>query len=330
MNKKNKILVTGADGFLGSHLVEKLLKENYNVTAFCYYNSFNSSGWIKDIPQNLQKKLTIIMGDIRDSFLVNKILKDYDYVFHLAALISIPYSYEAFHSYNSTNISGTLNILSACKNNKIKRLLVTSTSEVYGSALYTPIDEQHPLQAQSPYSATKIASDNLSFSFFKSFNIPLVIARPFNTYGPRQSERAIIPTIISQMLKKNKIQLGSTNTIRDFNYVSDTVDGLISLMNTKNIEGEIFNICSGRGYEILKIFNYLKKKINPKAYLKTDKKRIRPVASEVDRLIGCNKKIKKNTNWKNNINLNEGLSKTVDWYLKSSSRLSAFSDKYVI
>jgi dTDP-glucose 4,6-dehydratase len=330
MNKRSKILVTGADGFIGSHLVEHLLKNNYKVTAFCYYNSFNSPGWLKDIPDNLRKRLTIVMGDIRDPFLVNKIVNNYEYIFHLAALISIPYSYEAFHSYTSTNINGTLNILNACKNNKIKRLIVASSSEVYGSALYTPINESHPLQAQSPYSATKIASDNLSFSFFKSFNIPIVIARPFNTYGPRQSERAIIPTIISQMLRKNEIQLGSINPIRDFNYVSDTVDGLFKLMITKNIEGQIFNICSGKGYKVSEIFNYLKKYINPRAYLKKDKIRIRPTNSEVNKLIGCNKKIKKYTDWKNKITVSQGLSKTIDWYLKSEKTLNQHKENYQI
>ncbi len=326
INKNSKILVTGADGFIGSHLVEYLLKKKLKVTAFCQYNSFGSVGWLDDIPKNLKKNLNIILGDIRDSFYVEQILKNKDYVFHLASLISIPYSYTAFSSYLETNINGTLNILNASKSNKIKRLLLTSTSEVYGSALYTPIDEAHPLQAQSPYSATKIASDNLSSSFFKSFNLPLVIARPFNTYGPRQSERAIIPTIISQMLKKKQVKLGSINTIRDFNYVLDTVDGMFQIMKTKNIEGEIVNICSGKGYTIKNIYDFIKKEINLNAYIKFDKIRERPKNSEVDKLIGCNKKIKKLTDWNSSTSMRQGLQKTINWYLNYSQKSKSYFD----
>ena len=330
MNKNNKILVTGADGFIGSHLVESLLEQNFKVTAFCHYNSFGSTGWIHAIPKSIKKKLTIILGDIRDHFFINDLIKKHEYIFHLASLISIPYSYNAFSSYVETNINGTLNILNACRSNKIKRLLITSTSEVYGSALYTPIDEGHPLQAQSPYSATKIASDNLSISFFKSFNVPLVVARPFNAYGPRQSERAVIPTIISQMIKKNEIKLGSLDTIRDFNYVLDTVDGLIKLMSKKNIEGEIINISSGNGYKIKEIFSILKKNINPRAYVKLDKKRVRPINSEVDKLIGCNKKIKKLTNWSSKISLDKGLKYTCKWYVENKKFLNNDKNTYQI
>lgn len=326
INKYSKILVTGADGFIGSHLVEHLLKKKLRVTAFCQYNSFGSVGWLDNIPNDLKKKLNIILGDIRDSFYIDKIVKNKDYVFHLASLISIPYSYTAFSSYLETNINGTLNILNASKSNKIKRLLLTSTSEVYGSALYTPINEAHPLQAQSPYSATKIASDNLSSSFFKSFNLPLVIARPFNTYGPRQSERAIIPTIISQMLKKKQVKLGSINTIRDFNYVLDTVDGMFQIMNTKNIEGEIVNICSGKGYTIKNIYDFIKKEINLNSYIEFDKIRERPKNSEVDKLIGCNKKIKRLTNWKSTISIRQGLQKTINWYSNYSQKSKSYFD----
>ena len=228
IKKSKKIFITGADGFIGSHLVEKLIEENHNVTALCYYNSFNSYGWLDSIDKKKIKNAKIVLGDVRDENLITKISKDAEVIYHLAALIGIPYSYDAFNSYIDTNIKGTKNILSSClKSKKIEKIITASTSEVYGSAINVPIDETHPLQAQSPYSATKIAADSLATSFYLSFDLPITIARPFNNYGPRQSTRAVIPTIISQILNgRKKIELGNINTKRDFVYVKDTVEAL--------------------------------------------------------------------------------------------------------
>lgn len=312
-----KILVTGADGFIGSHLVEELLKRKKKVRALVQYNSFNNSGWLEDIRGN--KNLEIVFGDIRSYDLVNDLTKGISKLFHLAALISIPYSYKTPESFIETNIKGTLNILESSKLNKIKKIIITSTSEVYGTANYVPIDEMHPIQTQSPYSASKYSADKIAESYALSFDLPVIIARPFNNYGPRQSTRAIIPTIITQLLNGKKLKLGKLDTFRDFVYVKDTADSLIKLSNSKFCKAEVFNICSGKTISInetaLKISKILKKSFK----LKLEKKRLRPKNSEVQILHGCNKKIKKNIQWRPKTNFDSGLKKTIEWFSNSEN-----------
>jgi len=325
MKKSKKIFVTGADGFIGSHLVEKLIDENHNVTAMCYYNSFNNYGWLDTIDKKKIKNAKIVLGDVRDENLINKISKDTEIFYHLAALIGIPYSYTAVDSYIDTNIKGTKNILSSCLNNKkIEKIIITSTSEVYGSAINVPINETHPLQAQSPYSASKIAADSLATSFQLSFGLPITIARPFNNYGPRQSARAVIPTIISQILNgRKKIELGNINTKRDFIYVKDTVDALSLLKKDNKMIGEVVNICSANEISIENLFNKIKKLLKSDAKLVTKKNRIRPRNSEVTRLLGDNKKMIKSFKWKAKYNLEDGLKETIEWY-SNEKNLSFF------
>ena len=316
-----KIFVTGADGFLGSHLTEKLLSIGHKVTALSYYNSFGFSGWLTEIKKN--KNLKIVHGDIRDYNFIENVIKGHHIVFHLAALISIPHSYQSYKSYLETNVNGTSNILTASKKNKIQKIVITSTSEVYGSAKYTPIDEQHPLNAQSPYAATKIAADQLSLSFFKSFDLPVVIIRPFNTFGPRQSTRAIIPTIITQSLHGKGIKLGNISTIRDFTYIKDTIDGFLKCIKNKNIIGETINVASGYEISIRDLIKIILSYIDPKSKILTDKKRFRPIKSEVNRLWGCNKKAKKILKWQPKYSGIKGFKKaiyeTVEWYKKSKN-----------
>ncbi len=325
MKKSKKIFVTGADGFIGSHLVEKLIEENHNVTALCYYNSFNNYGWLDTIDKKKIKNAKIVLGDVRDENLIDKISKDSEIVYHLAALIGIPYSYTAVDSYIDTNIKGTKNILNSClKNKKIEKIIITSTSEVYGSAISVPIKENHPLQAQSPYSASKIAADSLATSFQLSFGLPITIARPFNNYGPRQSARAVIPTIISQILNgRKKIELGNVSTKRDFVYVKDTVDALSLLKKKNKMIGEVVNICSGKEISIENLFKKIKKLLKSDARLVTKKNRIRPENSEVLRLLGNNKKMIKSFKWKAKYNLEDGLKKTIEWY-SNEKNLSFF------
>jgi NAD dependent epimerase/dehydratase len=325
MKKSKKIFVTGADGFIGSHLVEKLIDENHDVTAMCYYNSFNNYGWLDTIDKKKIKNAKIVLGDVRDENLINKISKDTEIFYHLAALIGIPYSYTAVDSYIDTNIKGTKNILSSCLNNKkIEKIIITSTSEVYGSAINVPINETHPLQAQSPYSASKIAADSLATSFQLSFGLPITIARPFNNYGPRQSARAVIPTIISQILNgRKKIELGNINTKRDFIYVKDTVDALSLLKKDNKMTGEVVNICSANEISIENLFNKIKKLLKSNAKLVTKKNRIRPKNSEVTRLLGDNKKMIKSFKWKAKYNLEDGLKETIEWY-SNEKNLSFF------
>jgi len=322
---KNKtVLVTGADGFIGSHLTEELVKQGYSVKAFVYYNSFNTWGWLDTLSKNILDKIEIICGDIRDYNMVKYATQGVDIVFHLAALIAIPYSYVAPESFIQTNINGTLNILQASRENKCKRILITSTSEVYGSALYTPIDELHPLQAQSPYSASKIGADKIAESFYKSFDVPISIVRPFNNFGPRQSARAIIPTLITQLLdNKKEIKLGSLFPIRDFVYVKDTVSGFIKIANSDNTIGEVINIATNNGISIGELANKLISIINPKAKIVIDKTRTRPKNSEVDRLIGCNKKIMKLTSWKQQYSFDKGLLETIEWYKKNKTHFKS-------
>lgn len=296
MNKK-KILVTGAGGFIGSNLVEKLIKKNFNVTALVQYSVDNNYGWLDKIDFK-KNKPKIITGDICDGIFVDKICKNIDYIIHLAALISIPYSYRSPLSYIHTNILGTTNLLDSCRKHKIKHFIHTSTSEVYGSAKYVPIDENHPLNAQSPYAASKIAADQICLSFHKSFNLPVTIIRPFNTFGPRQSLRAVIPTILYQTNKKNSVQLGNINSKRDFTFVDDTVDAFILAINKKKTIGEVINLGTGHEFSIKDVLNATSKILNKRINVITTKERFRPKKSEVNRLLSNNRKAKKILGWK--------------------------------
>lgn len=312
-----KILVTGADGFIGSHLVEALLKNKNNfVIALAYYNSFNSIGWLKNLKKKYKKnKLKIILGNICDSNFCINLTKNVDTIYHLAALVSIPYSYNSVKSYIDTNIIGTYNICMAAKLNKNKKLIFTSTSEVYGTAVYTPIDENHPLQPQSPYSASKISAEAIALSFQKSFNIALIIVRPFNTFGPRQSLRAIIPTIISQVLSDSKnIEVGNLKPTRDLNYVEDTCSALIKIANSKISNGEVINIGSGKEISILNLIKIIMSILKIKKKIQSRSLRIRPKNSEVFRLLCDNKKLKRLTKFKSKYNLKQGLKETIRWY----------------
>jgi NAD dependent epimerase/dehydratase len=309
-----KVLVTGADGFIGSHLTESLLKDGYPVRALAQYNSFNNWGWLEDIRQN--SNLEIVCGDVRDPNYCREISKGIDVIFHLAALIAIPYSYIAPESYIETNVKGTLNICQAAKDNSVKRILVTSTSEVYGTAQYVPIDEKHPLQPQSPYSASKIGADAIAMSFYNAFKLPLTIVRPFNTYGPRQSARAIIPTIITQIASgKKEIKLGDTSPTRDFNYVEDICKGFLLLSKCDRAIGETVNIGSNYEISIKETFELIKDIMHSDASLVTDEKRIRPEKSEVFRLWCDNSKIKTLTGFEPKYSIKEGLEKTVEWFI---------------
>lgn len=324
-----KILITGADGFIGSHLVEKLLSKGFEVRAFTYYNSFNSWGWLDTFDKNILNQIEIFSGDIRDSNGVRNAVKGCSSIFHLAALISIPFSYHSPDSYIDTNIKGTLNILQASRDLDIEKVLITSTSEVYGSAKYTPIDENHPYQGQSPYSASKIGADRLAESFYRSFNTPVSIVRPFNTYGPRQSLRAVIPTIITQLLKgETEIKMGSLFPTRDFNFVSDTVDGFYEIFKSNRTIGEEINIATEVEISIGELANELIKLINPNAKIITEDKRLRPENSEVDRLLGSNKKIQLLTDWKPKYDLRSGLLETINWFEKNLDKYK--SDIYNI
>lgn len=309
-----KVLVTGADGFIGSHLAERLLEKGYDVKAFSYYNSLNSWGWLEDLQPDKLKWIDIYTGDIRDPNGVREAMKDVEAVFHLAALIAIPFSYHSPDSYVDTNIKGTLNVLQAARAFDLERVVTTSTSEVYGTAQYVPIDEKHPYQGQSPYSATKIGADRLAESFFKSFGLPVSIVRPFNTFGPRQSARAIIPTIITQLLAgKKEIKLGSLTPTRDFNYVRDTVAGFIAIAESADTVGQEINIASQHEISIGQLAEEIISQINPEAKIICDRQRIRPQNSEVNRLLGSNEKIKKLTDWKPEYTFEQGISATIEW-----------------
>jgi len=310
--KKVTVLVTGADGFIGSHLVEMLHFKGHQVRALSQYNSFNNWGWLEDI--NCKDKIEILTGDIRDPHYCKEIVKNVDIIFHLAALIAIPYSYVAPNSYVDTNINGTLNICQAAKENGNIRVIHTSTSEVYGTAQYVPIDEKHPLQPQSPYSASKIAADAMAMSFFNAFDLPVTVARPFNTYGPRQSARAVIPTIITQIAYGVKeIKLGDTSPTRDFNYVEDICRGFLAIAENNQTIGETINIGSNSEISIGSTLNLIKELMNSDIRLVTDKERLRPKKSEVFRLCCDNTKMQKLTDFKSQITVREGLEKTIDW-----------------
>ena len=312
---KSNILITGADGFIGSHLTEHLVNEGYKVRAFVYYNSFNSNGWLDSIPSEIKNKIELFSGDIRDPNGVREAMKGIDIVFHLAALIAIPFSYHSPDSYIDTNVKGTLNILQAARDNNVSRVIVTSTSEVYGTAQFVPITELHPKQPQSPYSASKIGADSIAESFYRSFNLPVTIVRPFNTYGPRQSARAVIPTIITQLLNgAEEIKLGDITPTRDLLYVKDTVNGFLKIAECDKLIGQEVNIATQSEIPVGDIAQLLIDKINPKAKIITDTIRIRPGKSEVFRLFGSNEKLKSFTNWEQKYSLEEGLNKTINWF----------------
>lgn len=310
----SQAIITGADGFIGSHLTEELVKNGYKVKAFVYYNSFNTWGWLDTLPFEVMKHVEVFCGDIRDPNGVREAMRGCDAVFHLAALIAIPFSYHSPDTYVDTNIKGTLNVLQAARELGTKRLLVTSTSEVYGTAQYVPIDEKHPYQGQSPYSATKIGADRLAESFYRSFNLPVTIVRPFNTYGPRQSARAVIPTIITQLLSgKTEIKLGALSPTRDFNYVKDTANGFIEIFRSDKTIGQEINIATQQEISIGQLAEELIRQINPQAKIICDEERLRPEKSEVNRLLGCNKKIKELTHWKPQYTLEQGLAETIEF-----------------
>lgn len=318
--KGKKILITGADGFIGSHLSEFLVEKGCDLRAFIYYNSFNSWGWLDSIPRKILCQIEVMPGDIRDPHGVELAMKGCDLVFHLAALIAIPFSYHSPDSYVDTNIKGTLNVLQSARKLGIKKTVVTSTSEVYGTARYVPIDEIHPTQGQSPYSATKIAADRLTESFYRSFGLPVVIARPFNTYGPRQSARAIIPTLIIQLLSGAKeIRLGNLAPTRDFNYVKDVCKAFVKIAELDKIIGEEINVCSGVEVSIGELAKILVNKLNPEAKIIVEEKRKRPEDSEVERLLGSNKKINKLTGWQSSYDLERGLEETISWFRQSQN-----------
>jgi NAD dependent epimerase/dehydratase len=316
MNLKNKkVVVTGADGFIGSHLTEALLAEGAKVKAFVFYNSFNSWGWLDTLPKKILKDIEIFAGDVRDPNGVRDALKGTDAVFHLAALIGIPFSYHSPDSYVDTNIKGTLNVLQAARDLGTSRIIVTSTSEVYGTAKYAPIDEAHPLQGQSPYSASKIGADKIAESFHLSFKLPVITARPFNTYGPRQSARAIIPTIITQLVNgSKKIKLGSLHPTRDLSYIADTCSAFIALAKCDKAVGKTVNIGSGREISIKDLAGAIMAATGRKADIASDVMRKRPEGSEVERLLCDNSQLKQLTGWQPGTSLEKGLETTVAWF----------------
>jgi NAD dependent epimerase/dehydratase len=330
MTLKNKtVLVTGADGFIGSHLVEALLDEGCKVKAFVYYNSFNSWGWLDSFPKEKLAGIEVFAGDIRDPNGVRTALKGVDVVFHLAALIAIPFSYHSPDNYVDTNIKGTLNILQAARDFKIEKILVTSTSEVYGTALYVPINEKHPRQGQSPYSATKIGADSITESFYRSFNLPVTIVRPFNTFGPRQSARAVIPTIITQLLNgKKEIKLGALHPTRDLVYVKDTAAGFVAIAKADNVAGEEINIATQQEISVGDLAQKIIDQISPSSIIVSDEQRLRPGKSEVERLLGSNEKISGLTGWKPSYTLDEGLGETIQWFSDPSNLARYKADIY--
>ena len=313
------ILVTGADGFIGSHLTEELVRQGHSVRAFVYYNSFSSWGWLDRCSPEVKGKFEVFSGDIRDPHGVREAMKGCEAVIHLAALIAIPFSYHSPDTYVDTNIKGTLNVLQAAREIGVKRVIHTSTSEVYGTAQFVPITEDHPLQGQSPYSATKIAADQLAFSFYSSFDLPVVILRPFNTYGPRQSARAVIPTIITQIANGQKeIKLGAISPTRDFNYVKDTVDGFVATLNSKNGLGEVINLGSNFEISIKETVELIAEIMGVTISIAQDGDRLRPPSSEVERLWADNSKAKEILNWKPRFagrdGLKSGLEETIAWF----------------
>ncbi|MGC5324879.1 NAD-dependent 4,6-dehydratase LegB [Brevibacillus sp. SYSU BS000544] len=319
MQLKGKILVTGADGFIGSHLTEELIRQGHDVKAFVYYNSFNSWGWLDHSPKDIKENLEVFSGDIRDPYGVKEAMKGCDVVMHLAALIAIPYSYHSPETYVDTNIKGTLNVVQAARELNVHKIVHTSTSEVYGTAQYVPISEEHPLQGQSPYSASKIGADQIAMSFFTSFDTPVSIIRPFNTYGPRQSARAVIPTIISQIASgQRRVKLGALHPTRDFNYISDTVNGFISIAESDRSVGKVINIGSNYEVSIADTVNLIADIMGTQIEIEMDQERLRPEKSEVDRLWADNAKAKELLGWAPQFGgregLRRGLFKTIEWF----------------
>jgi NAD dependent epimerase/dehydratase len=324
-----KVLITGADGFIGSHLTEALVNSGYDVRAFVCYNSFNSNGWLDTVSCDIKKKIEFFPGDIRDPNGVREAMKGIDVVFHLAALIAIPFSYHSPDSYIDTNVKGTLNIIQAARDNKVKRMLVTSTSEVYGTAQFVPITELHPKQPQSPYSASKIGADAIADSFYRSFDLPITIVRPFNTFGPRQSARAVIPTIISQLLNgAQEIKLGDITPTRDLLFVKDTVNGFLKIAQCDELIGHEVNIATQSEISVGDLALQLINQINPSAKIITDTIRLRPEKSEVFRLFGSNEKLKSFTDWSQKYTLAEGLSETIEWFSKKENLQQYKADIY--
>jgi NAD dependent epimerase/dehydratase len=330
-----KILVTGSDGFIGSHLVEELVRQGYKVKSFVMYNSFNSWGWLDSIDDDIKRSLELYPGDVRDTYQVLNAMKGCDAVVHLAALIAIPFSYHAPDAYVDTNIKGTLNILQAARELGTAKVIITSTSEVYGTAQFVPITEEHQLQGQSPYAATKIGADQLAQSFYKSFNTPVAIIRPFNTYGPRQSNRAVIPTIITQIANgKDRIKLGAVHPTRDFNYVKDVVDGFIAALESEKSIGEVINIGSNYEVSIGETAHIIAELMGKRIKIETDESRLRPALSEVDRLWASNEKAKKLIGWSplygQKEGFKKGLSETIEWYLNPDNLKLYKTDIYNI
>jgi len=324
-----KTLVTGADGFIGSHLVEELIMAGAKVKAFVCYNSFNSWGWLDTLPKDKLSQIEVFAGDVRDPNGVRTAVSGSECIFHLAALIGIPYSYHSPDSYVDVNIKGTLNILQAAREFNLEKILVTSTSEVYGSAQYIPIDEKHMKQGQSPYSATKIGADSMADSFYRSFGLPVTIVRPFNTYGPRQSARAIIPTIITQLLSgKPEIKLGSLTPTRDLVYVKDTARGFIEIAGADETGGEEINIATGNEISIGDLFAKIAGLMNRQVKIISEDERVRPEKSEVTRLLGDNKKLQRLTGWKPGVSFDEGLRKTIEWFKEPKNLLAYKADIY--
>ena len=330
---KSTILVTGADGFIGSHLTESLVRQGYKVRAFVMYNSFNSWGWLDKCDDDVKGNFEVVSGDIRDPHGVKQAMKGCEAVLHLAALIAIPFSYHSPDTYIETNVKGTLNVLQAARELGIKRLIHTSTSEVYGTAKFVPITEEHPLQGQSPYSASKIGADQLAYSFYSSFNLPVVIVRPFNTYGPRQSSRAIIPTVITQIASGNhEINLGSITPTRDFNYVKDIAQGFSAALSSPNGLGEVVNLGSNSEISIGDTVRIIAELMNKKVVVSTDNERVRPKNSEVERLVADNSKAKKLFDWEPKYvgaeGFNKGLTETIEWFAKPENIKQYKSDIY--
>ena len=317
--KSKKIFITGADGFIGSHLVEELIYKGYEVKALAQYNSFNNYGWLEDLDNVVKNNFEKHLGDVRDFCQISSLMKGCDIVFHLASLIGIPYSYIAPQSYIDTNITGTLNVIQSARDNQIEKIIHTSTSEVYGTAQFVPITEKHPLNGQSPYSASKIAADQIAYSFYCSYNTPVSICRPFNTYGPRQSMRAVIPNIITQLINGNtRVKLGNINTTRDFNFIKDTVSGFIAVMKNEESIGDVFNIGSNYEIKISDVLKVISRKMKVDIKLEVDKKRIRPEFSEVERLWADNSKAIKKLNWvpeySNLSGFEKGIEETLYWF----------------
>lgn len=330
-----KILVTGADGFIGSYLTEELVRRGYDVRAFIYYNSFNSWGWLDQSPVEIKQNLDVFAGDIRDPYGVKEAMKGCTHVLNLAALIAIPYSYHSPDTYVDTNIKGTLNVVQAARELGIEKVVHTSTSEVYGTAQYVPIDEDHPLQGQSPYSASKIAADQMALSFYRSFDTPVSIIRPFNTYGPRQSARAVIPTIIGQLAAGNKtIKLGAISPTRDFNFVKDTVDGFITVMEHEKSVGEVINIGSNYEISIGETAEMIADIMQVNLTIETDEQRLRPDKSEVERLWAANQKAKDLLGWApyygGKDGFRRGLEETIEWFTNPKNLTSYKTDVYNI